>query len=301
MSAKKIVVLGSSNTDMVIKSKYLPQAGETILGGQFMMNPGGKGANQAVAAARLGGEVTFIAKVGNDIFGQSAIQGFQKDNINTKHIFIDEKTPSGVALIMVDDHGENCISVALGANATMDIADIDSVLPVLINADFLLIQLETPLDVVAYSVKKASTAKAKVVLNPAPAAQLPDEVFKYIHYITPNQSEAELLTGIPVTDENSARQAAKILQEKGIENIIITLGAKGAYVLANDIDEVIPSIKVKAVDTTAAGDNFNGALIVGLSEGMNLRDAVAFANQAAAISVTRLGAQASCPNREEIK
>ncbi|MEO1263308.1 MAG: ribokinase [Bacteroidota bacterium] len=300
MDRKKIVVIGSSNTDMVVKSDRLPAPGETVLGGRFIMNPGGKGANQAVAAARLNGDVTFIAKVGNDVFGQEAISGFKSHGIQTDFVISDPDNPSGVALIMVDSNGENCISVALGANAALQKSDIDAAKKAIVQADLVLIQLEIPMPVVEYAVQLAVNAGAEVVLNPAPAQPLTDQLLANLSIISPNETEAELLTGIQVEDLASIKKAAKALRDKGVETVIITLGSKGAYIQSKDLDELVPSPKVQAVDTTAAGDTFNGALVVGLSEGMSLLDAVAFANQAAAFSVTKLGAQASVPTRSEL-
>ena len=299
MNNGKIVVIGSSNTDMVIQSDHLPLPGETVLGGEFIMNPGGKGANQAVAAAKLNGKVVFIAKVGNDVFGKEAIKGFQSHGIDTNFVVVDKEFPSGVALIMVDDHGENCISVALGANAAMQNTDI--VKEVISQASFVLIQLEIPIDVVEYAVKLADKEGVRVVLNPAPAQVLSDDLLALLYIITPNETEAELLTGIKVENEETARKAAQVLKKKGVDIIVITMGSQGAYLLSGEEDQMIPSAKVKAVDTTAAGDTFNGALVVGLSEGMLIVDAIKFANKAAAWSVTKMGAQASVPSRTDIQ
>ncbi len=299
MKNGKIVVVGSSNTDMVVQSKHLPSPGETVLGGEFIMNPGGKGANQAVAAAKLNGDVAFIARVGNDVFGQEAVKGFQSQGIDTSFIVVDMESPSGVALIMVDDKGENCISVALGANAAMQNADI--VEEVISKALFMLIQLEIPIDVVEHAVKLAAQEGARVVLNPAPAQVLSDELLALLYIITPNETEAELLTGIKVENEETAKIAAQVLKGKGVDIVVITMGAQGAYLLSDEEDQLIPSPEVKAVDTTAAGDTFNGALVVGLSEGMLLANAIEFANKAAAWSVTKMGAQASAPSRKDIE
>ena len=299
MNNGKIVVIGSSNTDMVIQSDHLPLPGETVLGGEFIMNPGGKGANQAVAAAKLNGKVVFIAKVGNDVFGKEAIKGFQSHGIDTNFVVVDKEFPSGVALIMVDDHGENCISVALGANAAMQNTDI--VKEVISQASFVLIQLEIPIDVVEYAVKLADKEGVRVVLNPAPAQVLSDDLLALLYIITPNETEAELLTGIKVENEETARKAAQVLKKKGVDIIVITMGSQGAYLLSGEEDQMIPGAKVKAVDTTAAGDTFNGALVVGLSEGMLIVDAIKFANKAAAWSVTKMGAQASVPSRTDIQ
>lgn len=299
MKNGKIVVIGSSNTDMVIQSGHLPQPGETVLGGEFIMNPGGKGANQAVAAAKLNGDVTFIARVGNDVFGQEAVKGFLSHGIDTSFVVVDKESPSGVALIMVDDKGENCISVALGANAAMQNTDIAN--EVISQASFVLIQLEIPVDVVEHAVKLADQEGVRLVLNPAPAQALSDDLLALLYIITPNETEAELLTGIKVINEETARKAAQVLKEKGVDVVVITMGAQGVYLLSDEEDQMIASSKVKVVDTTAAGDTFNGALVVGLSEGMLLIDAIKFANKAAAYSVTKMGAQASAPLRKDLE
>ncbi len=296
----KILVIGSSNTDMVVQSEKLPVPGESVVGHQFLMNPGGKGANQAVAAAKLDGKVTFIAKVGNDIFGMEAKKGFEAHGMDTSYIIEDIENPSGVALIMVDAKGENCISVALGANLALKKVEIDAAEQAFVEADFLLMQLEVPLETVIHAAETANSKGIKVVLNPAPAQAIPAALYKHLHIITPNETEASMLTGIEVTDEVSAMKAAKALKAKGAEIVIITLGSKGALVVSDDMEELVPSQKVKAVDTTAAGDTFNGALVVGLSEGMVLKEAVVFANKAAALSVTKMGAQSSIPLRNEL-
>jgi len=265
------------------------------------MSAGGKGANQAVAAARLGGSVLFIAKTGYDIFGKQSIELFEKEGIDISGIQRDHYQPSGVALITVDDRGENCIVVAPGANAALTPGDIDEVKEKIENASLLLVQLETPIETVEYVASIASSKKIRFILNPAPASKLSDELLKKISIITPNQKEAEMLTGIRVADEVSAKQAAELLHKKGIETVIITLGAMGAFVFHENKYSMIPGHKVNVVDTTAAGDVFNGAMIVALSEGQTMDAAVAFACKAAAISVTRLGAQASAPGREEVE
>lgn len=296
----KVLVIGSSNTDMVIKTEKLPAPGETILGGTFLMNPGGKGANQAVAAARLGGNVTFVTKTGNDMFGSEAVQLFEKEGIEAKYISKDDKNPSGVALITVDEYGENSIVVAPGSNGTLSAKDIKDEIFDTDKSDLFLMQLEIPVATVEFVAKKASGNGNRVILNPAPAQYLSDDLLRCIYLITPNETEAEIITGIKVHDIASAEMAAKKLVEKGVKNVIITLGASGACLLSGAQAKIIPSVPVKAVDTTAAGDVFNGAIAVAISEGMELIDAVAFANKAAAISVTRMGAQASAPYRKEI-
>ncbi|MBS1608145.1 MAG: ribokinase [Bacteroidetes bacterium] len=300
MEKPSIVIIGSSNTDMVIKSPYLPAPGETILGGSFFMNAGGKGANQAVAASRLGGQVQFITKIGKDIFGKEALQLFKKEGIDVSAVLKDKKFPSGVALITVDDKGENCISVAPGANAALTPASIKKFKPKIASASILLMQLETPLDTVSFAADHAARHCVRVILNPAPACILPDELLGKISVITPNEKEAGMLTGIPVKDAESARQAALVLNKKGIGTVIITLGAKGALLFHEDKFTMVETVKVDAVDTTAAGDVFNGALAVALSDGKRMEDAVRFACRAASVSVTRLGAQSSAPYLHEL-
>src|SRR5690349_14532972 len=295
-----ILVVGSANTDMVIKADKFPQPGETILGGQFFMFPGGKGANQAVAAARLGGRVTFITKVGNDIFGSKALQQFKDEGIRTDYVFSDPENPSGVALITVNAKGENTIVVAQGSNGTLSPDDVQKAANEFTTADIVLMQLEIPMPTVLHTARLASQHGKKVILNPAPAAVLPAEIFHYLFMITPNKSETESLTGIEIKDQSSLEKAACKIFEKGIPNIVITLGVEGAFIFNDQGSRLIPTPKVKAVDTTAAGDIFNGALAVALSENKTLDEAVTFANQAAAFSVTKMGAQASAPFKNEL-
>lgn len=298
--SKRILVIGSSNTDMTIKGERLPVPGETVTGGVFYMGPGGKGANQAVAAARLGGDVAFICKVGRDIFGDSALEGYKKEGIDITHAMRSDKA-SGTALILVDDSGENCISVASGANGDLTPEDIDSVADVIRGAGFLILQLEIPAETVLRAAKIAHEAGVYVILNPAPAKKLPEEVFKYISLMTPNQTEAAFMSGIDVKDEASLEKAVEVLHGYGVKDFVVTLGSKGSLVLTGGKAEMIPSQKVKAVDATAAGDTFCGGLCVGLSEGLSLTDAARFATKAAAITVQRMGAQASIPTRDEIE
>ena len=299
---KRIVVIGSSNTDMVIRTKNLPRPGETVLGGTFFMNAGGKGANQAVACARLGGAVTFVCKTGNDVFGHQAYHLFDDEGIDPSYVFSDPKNPSGVALILVDDNAENSIAVASGSNSNLVTADIDNSLDAIENSEIVLMQLEIPIKTIEYAAQIAKSRGKMVILNPAPAPTepLPLSILKNIDLITPNETEAELISGIPVVDETSAIAAAKRMAELGVKKIIITMGSKGAMLYEDGEAELIPSIRVKAVDTTAAGDCFNGALTIAISEGRSLKDAVLFANRAAAISVTRPGAQVSMPYRHEV-
>lgn len=296
----KIIVIGSSNTDMVIKSTRVPKPGKTLLGGQFFMNAGGKGANQTVAVARLGGTVKFVSSLGNDVFGKRALENFKKEGIDTKYVSISDDQPSGVALITVSEKGENAIVVAPGANNALETTHIDNAIDAIKASDVVLIQLEIPMPVVAYTIRTAHLLNKKVVLNPAPARNLSEDVLSCVYAITPNESEATFLTGIEVIDENSASDAAKALRRKGVKVVIITMGGHGAYVSCEEFEGMIVSRKVEAVDTTAAGDTFNGALAVAMAEGKTIKEAVTFANYAASLSVTKYGAQSSIPNLAEV-
>ncbi len=300
--SKKIVVIGSSNTDMIIKTARIPRPGETILGGDFSIAPGGKGANQAVSAARAGGAVTFIARVGEDMFGEQAVSGFIRDNMNVEYIIRDKQAPSGVALICVDEKGENSIAVASGANAQVSPADIHAAEDVIVSADIVLMQLEIPIETVEAAAGIAAANGVDVILNPAPAQPLGSGLLKNISILTPNETEAELLTGIKVEDEQGASDAANDLITKGVKTVLITLGARGVYAAAQDFRGIIPAFSVAdIIDTTAAGDVFNGVLAVSIAEGKSLIEAVRFASAAAALSVKTLGAQTSAPHRSEIE
>ena len=297
---KKIVVIGSCNTDMVISMERLPLPGETLIGDSFFMNPGGKGANQAVAAARLGGQVDFVAKVGGDSLGKKAIEQYKSEGINVTHIFTDEEYPTGVALIMVDAYGENSIAVASGANAQLGVKNIDHVRDVIAKAEIVLMQLETPLATVEYAAHMAKKMGKKVILNPAPAQMLPDSLLRNLHMIIANETEAEFIAGIQIADMDSVARAADIICEKGVNCVVITLGSKGAFIKEKGNYHQLPGHKVKAIDATAAGDTFCGAVCVALAEGKGLTGAVEFANRCASITVTRMGAQSSLPYRREI-
>jgi ribokinase len=301
MPSKSIVVIGSSNTDLIIRVPRIPRAGETLLGGEFMSAAGGKGANQAVGAARSGGKVALIARVGADAFGDRAITGLRRDGIDVSHVFRDRRAASGVALIFVAKDGENSIAVAGGANAKLSPADVRKAAGVIRSAALLVAQLETPLATVSAAARVAVKAGVPVILNPAPARPLPNQLLKLISILTPNETEAELLTGIKVTDQAAAARACAKLRARGVGTVILTLGARGAYLADVSGQFLVPGFKVKAVDSTAAGDIFNGALSVALAEGETLSEAVHFANAAAALSVTRLGAQPSAPTRIEIE
>lgn len=299
--SRKIVVVGSCNTDMVINMERLPLPGETLLGGKFFMNAGGKGANQAVAAARLGGKVNFVAKVGNDPFGIRSIDQYKAEGIGTKHVVVDKEHPSGVALILVDAHGENSIAVASGANAHLLPEDIDQAKGIIEDCDILLMQLETPMETIEHAAQMAKRAGGKVILNPAPAHSLPESLLANLYMLIANETEAEYISGTRITDMDSVARAADIICHRGVENVVITLGSKGAFIKERDTYHQVPALKVKAVDATAAGDTFCGAVCVALAEGRGIIEAVTFANRAAAVTVTRMGAQSSLPYRREVE
>lgn len=296
----KIIVIGSSNTDMIIKSPRIPKPGETILGGVFTTVAGGKGANQAVAAARVGGNVTFICKLGDDILGDQSFANFQQENINVDAIKRENNCASGVALILVDDHGENSISVAPGANGTLTPQDLVDFQPIIASSDIMIIQLEIPIETVAKAIELGDKSNVKIILNPAPAQVLDDKLLSKVSILTPNETEAELLTGMPVNDEKSAIRAAEFLLGKGVQTVILTMGSKGALVTDKNGSTLHKGFKVTAIDTTAAGDIFNGVLGVSISEGKEIGTAVKYANAASALAVTKLGAQPSAPTKDEI-
>ena len=296
-----IYIIGSSNTDMVIKSNSIPKPGETIIGGDFYSFQGGKGANQAVAASKLGGKVIFICKVGDDSLGNKSIKEYESHGINTEYICVEKDEHTGVALIMVDKEGENLISVASGANSKLKIKDIAFIEKKLKPNDLVLIQLEIPLEVVEFIISLCYRLRIMLILNPAPFQKIDDDYLKCIHTITPNMIEAESLTGIKVFDIDSSRVAAHKLIDKGIKNVFITMGNKGVFYITEDREGHILPKKVKAIDSTAAGDTFNGALAAALSFGMKIYDSVEFANSAASISVTKMGAQDSIPYINELE
>ncbi|MGL6226489.1 MAG: ribokinase [Thermoguttaceae bacterium] len=298
-----VVVIGSSNTDMVVKTKRIPIPGETVIGGDFLLAQGGKGANQAVAAARVGANVTFVAKVGQDIFGEQAIASYIKEGINTDYIFRDSERATGVALILVDAKGENLISVASGANEFLSPTDIDRAIPAIEKADVLVAQLETPLPTLEYLAKIARKYSIPLFVDPAPAPSIPlsPELLHNVTCIKPNETETERLTGVKVTDRDSARIAAQQLLALGVQYVIITLGSEGSLLLENSGSELfIPSYSVDVVDTTAAGDAFSGSLAWSFAQGKNIQDAAKIATAVAALSVTRWGAQPSLPTKAEL-
>jgi len=291
-----ILVIGSSNTDMVIKVPELPRPGQTIAGEDFQIFGGGKGANQAIAAKRAGAAVRFIAAIGDDDFGKSALQTFAAEGIDTSSIQILADTPSGVAMIFVDAGGENCIGVASGANARLTPELLQSQQYAFDDVAVLLMQLETPLETVAAAMQMAAARELPVILNPAPAQALSKDLLQGLYCITPNETEAELLSGIAVNDEASAIEAAEAMRQQGVQNVIVTLGAKGALLCSAAGTYLQPAEAVKVVDTTAAGDTFNGVLAAMIANGRSLQSAVETAVRAATMSVQRAGAIASIPH-----
>ncbi len=296
-----VAVVGSYNTDLTIKTKKIPRPGETVLGGVFSRGGGGKGANQAVAAARVGARVNLIAKVGDDPLGREALARLMAEGIDAQHVLLDADFPTGVAFIMVDEQGENSIVVASGANARLTAADVEHASGAITTAKVLLVQLESPLDAVRNAVTIAHGGGVLVILNPAPARPLDARLLGEIDIITPNAVEAEMLTGIKITGEESLRASAQTLLQSGVGRVLITLGPKGVFSATTTKTERIPAFKVRAVDSTGAGDIFNGSLAAFLAEGMPVEEAARMASAAAAIAVTRMGAQVSTPSRAEIE
>ena len=299
MESKTIVVIGSSNTDMTVKTGAMPKPGQSVIGDVFSMGAGGKGANQAVAASRLGGKVSLVCKVGRDLFGDNAVEHYRKEGLDTTRVLRSD-LPSGVALITVDGKGENCIVVAPGANMDISVAEIDACADLIRSAGILLLQLEIPVPAVLRAARIAHEAGVTVVLNPAPYAPVPDELFRYVDLFIPNETELSSFSGIEVKDEASALEACSVMTARGVKKLIVTLGSKGSLIFDGSRPLRVPAHRVEAVDTTAAGDTFCGALCVALSEGKPLAEAAGFASLASAISVTRMGAQDSIPYRHEI-
>ncbi|MEJ5252840.1 MAG: ribokinase [Chthonomonadetes bacterium] len=297
----RVVVVGSANMDMVVRAPRIPRPGETVVGSQFVMVPGGKGANQAVAAARLGAHVTFVARVGNDLFGDHNLEGYQQEGIDCRFIVRDEESPSGVALIAVDAQGQNAIVVAPGANMRLTPEDVERAEEAIAKADVVLAQLEVPIPTVIRTAELARKHGKRMILNPAPApAQpLPAELLRHVDILTPNESEAQSLCKAP--DYSSPEAMGQALRALGVPVVIITLGGEGVLVQDESGMRRMPAYPVKAIDTTAAGDAFAGALAVALAEGKGVDQAVQFAQRVAGLSVTRLGAQPSLPYRAEVE
>ena len=296
----EVLVIGSANTDLVVRTDHLPGPGETILGGKFFTAPGGKGANQAVAASRAGARVTFVTRVGRDEFGRRALDGYRREGVNTDYVVEDPDLPSGIAFILVDSHGENSIVVASGANSALSPVQLEAAAPAFDRAAVCLLQLESPLPTVVHAVAMAEERGLHVILNPAPARELPPDALGRLDLLTPNESETEILTGIRPDTVDEARRAAESLRNQGVAAVLITLGSRGALLVDGDGTKTIPAPQVEVQDTTAAGDAFNGGVAAALSQGLLLGEAAAFACCAGALSVTREGAQPSLPFRNEI-
>jgi len=298
----KVVVVGSYVVDLMSRTPHLPKPGETVLGGPFQMGPGGKGGNQATAAARSGSEVTFLTKLGDDVFGREALKHFTTENVNTEYIKVDPGQATGAALIEVDEKGENSIVVALGACGTITEEEVVEAEEKIKEADIVLLQLETSIEAIMTTVKLARNHDVPIILNPAPYQEFPREILRDVAYITPNETEAFELTGIEVRDENTARTAAQIIHELGVKSVIITLGSKGAFLYTGgDKGELVPSFTVEAVDTTGAGDAFNGGFAHAISNGYSVKNAMKFANAVAALSVTRIGTAPAMPYKHEVE
>lgn len=295
------IVVGSLNMDLVMRVTRLPQAGETLSGHGFALAEGGKGANQAVASARLGARVAMVGRVGPDSFGTQLRAGLLRDAIDATHVTISHDAPTGVAMIMVDDTGENRIILAPGANLALSAADIDAAAGPIGRARLLVAQLEVPVPAVTRAIAHAARAGAGVVLTPAPAAPLPADVWPRVDYLIPNETEASLLTGIAVQDMVSADRAARALLARGVRHVLLTMGAQGVFVLDGDGARVLPARDVSVVDTTAAGDCFAGGVVAGLCEGMTLDQAAHLGIEAASLCVTRAGAQPALPYRAELR
>ena len=301
MAQAKVVVVGSANVDMVVKSPRIPRPGETVLGGDFTMVPGGKGANQAVAAARMGGDVTFIARVGADAFGTQALEGFAAEGIRTEYVVRDPEAAHGIALILVDQSGENAIAVASGANARLTAEDVRRAEPAFAECDVVLLQLEVPLPAVEAAAELAKRHGKRLILNPAPYLAVPNTLLAAVDILTPNETEAEMLLGGGEAGLSGVAGTAEELLRRGVGCVIVTLGREGVFVVNPEEQYHVAGRRVKAVDTTAAGDAFSGALAVTIAEGLEFRAAVKHAVAASALTVTRLGAQSSLPSRAEVE
>jgi len=299
--SQKIVILGSFVVDLMGRAPHLPVPGESVKGSMFKMGPGGKGANQCVAAKRSGGDVVIITKVGDDDFGRIGLRNFKDEGIDSKYIFVNTESTTATALILVDEvTGQNQILVNLGALETFQKAEIESASEEIKAASLFLTQLETNIDAIEMAIDIAFNSGVKIVLNPAPIQPIPDHILKKVYILTPNEVEASILTGIDILTTEDARAAAHVLLKKGVSNVIITLGDKGSLVVTPETERLIPCLNVKAVDTTGAGDAYNGGLVTALAEGKDIMEAAEFANIVASLSVTKLGTALSMPHRKEI-
>ena len=297
---KNICVIGSLNMDLVVNVDTMPKPGQTIIGSNFKEVPGGKGANQAVAMARLNGNVSMIGKVGEDGFGQTLINSLKNDKVDTTYIQT-AKGATGVALITVDKNAQNSIVVSPGANFEVKEDDIDNNIEAIKNSDIVVLQLETPLNTIKYALNKAKELNKYTILNPAPAVKLDDEIIKNVDLLTPNETELEIISGVSIETEEDIQKAAQIMIEKGGKELIVTLGSKGSLYINKEKSMFKKAYKVEAMDTTAAGDSYTGALAVALSQDKNIEDAMDFASKVGALSVLKEGAQSSLPTLEDVK
>jgi ribokinase len=298
---RRILVVGSANMDMVVTTRRFPMPGETVFGGSFGMVPGGKGANQAVSAAKLGGRVTFVGRMGKDLFRENLSASMRRDGVEMKKVIVDPKEPTGTALITVDGSGQNEIVVVSGSNMRLSSADIFRKRGLFRRFSILLIQLEVPVPTVAMAALLAQKSDTTVILNPAPARPLPKSLLRKIDYLTPNETELRQLTGVSGSGRHSAVLAARKLLGQGVGNIVVTLGARGAMLVNGDGVHSFPAMRVTSVDSTGAGDAFNGAFAFALAAGRHLHEAIQFANRVAGFSVTRMGAQSSMPRMRDLK
>ncbi len=296
-----ILVIGSFMMDVIVRTPRAPQNGETIIGKNFSQLPGGKGANQAVAAARLGGKVIMAGKVGTDEFGKRALSTLQKENVDIQYMQQDRKHPTGIGFITLEENGNNRIIVVPGANMNFNVHDLDTIKSLIRNAEIIVLQLEMDLEMIEQAVSYAASFEVPVILNPAPAQYLSDSVLRKITYLTPNETEAEILTGVKINSLQDAEEAGRILIEKGVKNVIITLAEKGSLIVTEKEICHIPGYHVDLVDSVAAGDSFNGALAVGITEGKPLQEVVKFANAVGALTVTKEGAIPSLPSYDDVK
>ncbi|WP_286313014.1 ribokinase [Romboutsia ilealis] len=297
---KNICVIGSLNMDLVVNVDAMPKPGQTIIGSNFKEVPGGKGANQAVAMARLNGNVSMIGKVGEDGFGQTLINSLKNDKVDTTYIQT-TKGSTGVALITVDKNAQNSIVVSPGANFEVKEEDIDNNIKAIENSDIVVLQLETPLNTIKYALNKAKELNKYTILNPAPAVKLDDEIIKNVDLLTPNETELEIISGVSIETEEDIQKAAQIMIKKGVKELIVTLGSKGSLYINKEKSMFKKAYKVEAVDTTAAGDSYTGALAVALSQDKGIEDAMDFASKVGALSVLKEGAQSSLPTLEDVK
>ena len=298
----RITIVGSLNMDLVIRSPRIPQPGETIIGSEFQTVPGGKGANQAVAAARLGGQVTIVGRVGEDTFADALLENLTSTEIDATFVQRDRQAASGVALIVVDDHGENIIVVASGANMRMTEKDVEAAQAAIADSDVLLLQLEVPLPVVKRAAQIAQSHNVTVVLNPAPARELPPDLLASVDVLVPNESETALLTGLPIGSQTELEKAATHILDSGVRSVVITLGKRGAFLASTDYEsKIYEAFSVQPVDTTAAGDAFVAGLSVNYGAGKTLPDAIRWGNAAGAMAALRFGAQTSLPKRNEVQ